>query len=90
MSVKISGWETQLVKEVQKKLDHFDDSSKNYQQKLKELNELSAKKIELADMPAHEDRYQIVLQEYKKAAEALKDDAEKIRKATDEGNIHKY
>ncbi len=90
MSGKITGFNTQIVQRINNRLDQFDKSNNAYQACQKKLEELEAKNVELVDLPAREALYQTLLDEYKKAAETRKADAEIVRDTTDQKHIHKY
>jgi len=90
MSIKLTGDKPRVVDEVQSRLDKFLDSAKTYESALNALNELAAKRVELEDALAHEDRYSSALSEYEKASKSLKEAAEKANKKTDHDHRHKY
>jgi hypothetical protein len=90
MSVHITGNKERVVEKVQSRLDKFSACSKAYQQAWGNLNEWKVQKVELADLPAHEDRYHTILDQYKKASDELKYAAAKIEEKTDKDHIKKY
>ena len=90
MSVKITGDKDRIVNKVQSRLDKFSKCAKAFDKARQALDDLEGQKVELANIPAREDRYHILLSEYKEAAKKLKNAAVKIEEKTDEKHLHKY
>ncbi len=90
MSVKITGDNDRIVNKIQSRLDKFSKCTKAYDKARKALDDFAEQEVELANIPAREDRYNIVLSEYKEAAKKLKDSAVKIEEKTDDKHLHKY
>ena len=90
MSVKITGDNAQIVKQVQSRLDKFAKCTKAFDSAQKALDELMGQIVESANVPTREDRYEILLSEYKEAAKKLKNAAVKIEKETDKTHLRRY
>jgi hypothetical protein len=90
MSAQISGGKSRVVNEVQTRLDNFSTCSQAYEKAQKDLAELASKNVELADIPAHEDRYQTLLSQCETAFAELQTAAQAIRKKTNNRHIDKY
>ena len=90
MTNKISGGKPRIVDEVQSRLNTFTKCSEAHEAARKALDELAAKNVELADRPAHEERRQVLLTQYKKTVDELKASAQKVRDKTNSHHIDKY
>src|SRR3569832_2837264 len=90
MSAKITGDKPRVVDAVQSRLDSFYSCSQSYVQARKALDESMAQTVEVADLPAHEERYQTLLSQFKKAVDELKTAAQRIRAKTNDKHIDEY